>query len=268
MVYISSWARLGIGDGSPDEDPGAIVQVLQDTSTYKAFLTAKGNHIELWGMNLDSPTGLLADIRLTDGGWNTILLAQDLNIRTGDFQGTSFDALFVKAMGGNDLVAASDFTDYVRGFTGNDYLAGYGGNDTLLGDAGNDTLHGGGESDILVGGAGKDLLTGSGGTDGMLFTSMAESGVTFAQRDVVNTFAHGDKIDVHLIDANAKVAGNQAFTFVQNFTGVAGQLQWDKTAATGYLVSGDVNGDAVADFSIQIYAAPTFGTIHAWDFIL
>lgn len=44
----------------------------------------------------------------------------------------------------------------------------------------------------------------------------------------------------------------------------------------GHLVQGDVNGDSVADFSLQIYTAPTNNlsggsaawNLAAWDFIL
>jgi Ca2+-binding RTX toxin-like protein len=267
MAYIDTYVQL-LMNGGPDVDLGVPDAVLQDTSTYKAYHSTGGYFFEVRGLEMQTPSGIVTDIRLSDNNWNTVISLQDLNMRVGDLPGGNFDAIFTKVMGGNDFVAASDFNDYIHRYNGNDYLAGYGGEDTLLGDAGNDTLHGGPGTDILVGGAGKDLLTGSGGTDGAIFTSIYDSGITFAQRDVFNTFAHGDKIDLHMIDANSKVAGNQAFTFVQNFTGVAGQLQWDQTAPTGYLVTGDLNGDRVADFSVQLYAAPTFGTLHAWDFIL
>jgi hypothetical protein len=30
----------------------------------------------------------------------------------------------------------------------------------------------------------------------------------------------------------------------------------------------DVNGDHNADFSLNVYTAPGFGTFHGWDFIL
>ncbi len=69
-----------------------------------------------------------------------------------------------------------------------------------------------------------------------------------------------------LIDANANVAGNQAFTFIGSnaFSGAAGQLRY---AASGRdtLISGDVNGDKVADFSILVSGAHAFSTS---DFIL
>jgi hypothetical protein len=154
------------------------------------------------------------------------------------------------------------------GNTLNNTIYGNNNDNRLDGAGGNDTVNGGSGADTISAGIGKDLLTGGGGLDKFIFSSLSDSGTVFATRDVINTFAHGDKVDLSALDANSKIAGNQAFTFVQNFSGAAGQLQWDQTAPTGYLVSGDVNGDGAADFSLQIYAAPNFGTIHGWDFIL
>ena len=115
-------------------------------------------------------------------------------------------------------------------------------------------------ADLLIGGANKDTTTGGGGLDIMKISSLAESGIAFANRDVINTFAHGDKIDLRTIDANSLFAGDQSFTFVSNFTGVAGELQWDltnisSTGVKGYLVQGDVNGDGAADFSLECHFA-------------
>jgi hypothetical protein len=142
------------------------------------------------------------------------------------------------------------------------------GADRLTGNAGTNSLYGGAANDTLIGGGGKDLITGAGGLDVMKINALADSGITFATRDVINTFAHGDKVDLSAIDANSRTAGNQAFTFVTNFTRAAGQLQWDQTAPAGWLVTGDLNGDGVADFSLQIYASTAFGHPYAWDFIL
>ena len=64
-------------------------------------------------------------------------------------------------------------------------------------------------------------------------------------------FQHGDTIDLSALDANITLPGNQPFAFVSEFTGSAGQLQWDATSS-GFLVSGDVDGDETADFSIQV----------------
>jgi Ca2+-binding RTX toxin-like protein len=162
----------------------------------------------------------------------------------------------------------------ITGNTNTNIIDGGAGADTLLGGQGNDTL---------IGGAGKDLMTGGGGLDHMRLTSLADSGVAFASRDVINTFAHGDKIDLSAIDARTNVAGDQAFTFIgaAAFSGVAGQLRFSMTniSVTGvkaYTVFGDVNGDSAADFSLQIYTSPTADrtgqpetwNLASWDFIL
>ncbi|WOH48865.1 hypothetical protein [Bradyrhizobium sp. sBnM-33] len=92
---------------------------------------------------------------------------------------------------------------------GNDQIFGAGGADFLFGGNGADILDGGLGNDVLTGGEGKDLLTGSGGLDRMDFNTLSASGVAFGDRDVINTFAHADKIDLSDIDANSLVGGNQ-----------------------------------------------------------
>jgi Ca2+-binding RTX toxin-like protein len=153
----------------------------------------------------------------------------------------------------------------------------------IRGNAGNNTLVGGLGDDIITGGGGKDLVTGGGGLDRFVIEGMTDSGVSFAQRDVINTFAHGDKIDLRPLDARTDVAGDQAFAFIgaAAFSGVSGQLRFDMTniSPTGvkaYTVWGDVDGDRAADFSLQIYTAPTADrpgqpqgwNLFAWDFVL
>jgi Ca2+-binding RTX toxin-like protein len=154
------------------------------------------------------------------------------------------------------------------GTAGNDSLIGSDSDDLMFGYAGNDTVYGGVGSDTLVGGAGKDLLTGAGGLDHMRFTALSDSGVAFSARDAVNTFAHGDKIDLSALDADTRVAGNQAFHFQSAFNGTAGQLIAVQVAANSFLVEADVNGDNHYDFSLNVYTSPGFGAFHSWDFIL
>jgi Ca2+-binding RTX toxin-like protein len=168
----------------------------------------------------------------------------------------------LELQGGANLNGTGNFANNnIQGNTGANILSGLGGNDTILGGQGNDTI---------TGGAGKDLNTGGGGLDRMDYNVVSESQFAFALRDAINTFAHGDKIDLSTIDANQLVAGNQAFTFVQNFSAGnhVGQLQWDQVATNAWFVSGEVDGDAAADFALNIYSAPGFGQLQAFDFIL
>ncbi len=108
---------------------------------------------------------------------------------------------------------------------------------------------------MLWGLGGKDTLTGGAGADTFKYGSYTESRVGASTHDTITDFSHaqGDKIDLSLIDASVSAAGNQAFAFVGTgaFTGVAGQLHyWFQGATT--IVSGDTNGDKVADFEIAL----------------
>lgn len=64
------------------------------------------------------------------------------------------------------------------------------------------------------------------------------------------------------IDANTLLLGNQAFTFIGNsaFGHISGQLQ----LSSGVL-SGDVNGDALADFHIELIGV---NALQPSDFVL
>jgi hypothetical protein len=99
---------------------------------------------------------------------------------------------------------------------------------------------------------------------------LGESGITFATRDAINTFAHGDKIDLSAIDANTRIAGNQAFVFSssQSLTGQTGIVIAQQVATNSFLVLADINGDAHADFSLNVYTSPGFGNFAGFDFIL
>ena len=149
-----------------------------------------------------------------------------------------------------------DDNDALYGMDGNDILHGDNGNDYLDGGNHNDNLDGGANNDTLVGGLGEDTLTGGAGADTFVFKSLADS--TVAVPDDVMDFSAvaGDKIDLSEIDANTLVAGNQAFTWIGNdnaFVGAwgAGQLRFN-----GGFVEGDVNGDFVVDFRIQVTSPP------------
>ncbi len=137
-------------------------------------------------------------------------------------------------------------------------LSGNGGNDTLLGQGGDDILNGGSGKDVLVGGTGSDVLVGGAGADRFVFKSVADSPTGELGFDRIgglrsgDGFEHGDRIDLSAIDANTKVAGNQVFSFVKDFSGHAGELRVEKIGFTTFYVTADVNGDLSADFVVQV----------------
>jgi hypothetical protein len=106
--------------------------------------------------------------------------------------------------------------------------------DNLVGMSGNDTLYGNIGSDTLRGGAGNDIF---------LYRSVNDS--LPQSFDYILDFSAGDKIDLKGIDANTAVAGDQAFAFKTEATKNA--VWWNSN-----MLYGDVNGDAIADFAIQV----------------
>ena len=233
------------------------------------------------------------------GGIFPYILAADIeNVQTvsAGFVGIQLNALdnlmsgstsgdFVFAGAGNDTIYARSGDDTVYGEDGIDRLFGEAGQDTLVGENGNDLLYGGGDDDQLVGGAGNDTLYGEAGADRLsggagtdqyygglgadmfTFATVGETTIIIATADRIRDFsrAQGDRIDVFGIDA---IAGgtNDAFTFIGTsaFTQTAGQLRYQIVGGETR-ISGDVDGDGVADVLIRVDGAQM---LVGGDFIL
>lgn len=143
----------------------------------------------------------------------------------------------------------------------------------ITGNAGANVLSGLGGNDTLTGGLARDVLTGGAGNDFFDFNKTTETGVAATARDRITDFTQSqDHIDLANIDASTTASLDQAFGWigVSAFSGVAGQLRYQKydysgTATDLTIVTGDVNGDRVADFSIEIAG---LRTLAAGDFIL
>jgi uncharacterized protein len=171
------------------------------------------------------------------------------NIISGGAAGDSLTGL-----GGNDTLYGRSGNDSLFGNDGLDRLFGDAGDDFLSGLDGNDMLYGGEGIDSLFGGNGVDTLWGGTGADIFNFTAVGDSGATRATADIIGDFnrAQGDRIGLTAIDAIFG-GGDDAFSFIGTgaFTNVAGQLRYDVVNGTSF-VSGDTNGDGVADFIIRV----------------
>ncbi len=195
-----------------------------------------------------------------------VSLTRPLDYETG---GAAY-SIFVKATSSDGSSAVSQFTlnidnvspEFQTGTSGANRLYGGSDIDILRGLAGNDILNGFGNNDIITGGLGRDVMTGGSGRDTFDFNSIPEMGKTGTTRDCITDYQRQfDKIDLATIDARTGVSGNQAFTFLAEkgaaFTGVKGQLHWYQinvagTASDKTIIEGDVNGDKIADFQIQL----------------
>ncbi|MGO1078356.1 calcium-binding protein [Inquilinus sp. CA228] len=173
--------------------------------------------------------------------------------------GVSVNLTTGTASGGD---AQGDTLTSIEGLSGSNL-----GNDSLAGNAGANVLRGWGGDDALTGAGGKDALLGGAGADRFIYGSVSDSAVG-AGADVIRDFSHaqGDRIDLSAIDASTGTAGNQAFTFIGTalYTGVAGQLRTHSDGAVT-TIAGDVNGDGVSDFHIQLIGS--IGVV-AGDFVL
>jgi Ca2+-binding RTX toxin-like protein len=199
---------------------------------------------------------------LTGNGFDSHLLGGSGNDHY--FVNSTSDAVVELSSQGTDTVTAT--IDYVLGDnlenleltgtahigTGNalaNQITGTAGNDELSGMAGNDRIVGGGGGDKLWGGAGKDTF---------VFNA---SELTSSGMDQIMDFTRGDKIDLRAIDAKSATLSDDSFRLIgsQNFHHVAGELQWF-SHGDGVLVSGDVNGDGLADFTIMVHGVTSLGT--------
>ncbi|PZQ50762.1 MAG: hypothetical protein DI556_06495 [Rhodovulum sulfidophilum] len=159
--------------------------------------------------------------------------------QTPTFSGYRYDGTSA-----SETIIGNDQANYIQGGRGDDILLGGKGDDVLIGQWGND---------ILTGGAGKDR-----------FVYKDPAGMGW---DTITDFEKGDRIDLTGIDANSRVAGDQAFKFIGSaWLAKSADLGFYQDAARGCTwVQGDLNGDKLYDFSIRVEGLLTFD---ASDFLL
>jgi Ca2+-binding RTX toxin-like protein len=238
-------------------------------------LGANVDNLTLTGAAASNGTGNdLANIILGNAGANILDGGLNADTMKGGLGNDTYvvdnigDVVTELAAQGTDTVQSS--ITYTLGLnvenltlTGNAAIDGTGNN---LGN----TIIGNDAANIITGGAGHDVMTGGLGADTFVFKSVTES-VKGAARDVITDFAvSSDHIDLSAIDANTKIAGDQAFTFLTTagaaFTGAGAELHYVISGANT-IIEGDINGDKVADFQIQLNGT-ALSAFSAADFVL
>jgi Ca2+-binding RTX toxin-like protein len=228
-----------------------------------------GNDVLYGGAGADRLSGGAGADRMEGGSGNDTYVVDD----TGDAiageigfsQGGGIDTVEVWI---NDFVAGTNI-ELIRlqgsahlTVTGNDApgtLVGNSGNNMLYGRGGNDQINGNAGADTLVGGVGADTLVGGAGADVFLFTAVADSRATPAERDFINGFVHGeDRINLRAIDADPFAAGHQGFDFIggaafsRGGAATAGEVRFANYGGNWNIVSIDRNGDGTAEMQIFV----------------
>ena len=266
VLALNNNSATGSGPGQVNGGSGHDLAVLNFSNVATAFSGSLAQ-TSLTLSNGTMLTGIEA-INLTSGTGNDTLTASN------DAGGVLTN--IIHSYFGNDQLTASANGANLDGGFGNDRLTGAGGADLLTGGVGDDVLRGGGGSDTLMGGIGRDTMTGGAGADHFVFTASFETGFGADTADIIKDFnpVAGDHIDLSAIDANVTLGSttDDAFSFIgaHAFNNVAGELHYHKvnpagTANDHTLVSGDINGDGIADFVIWLDGLITLKGV---DFVL
>jgi Ca2+-binding RTX toxin-like protein len=263
---MADGSASGINDWAQSvEDARAVINVLHEyVNTTEVEAPADtddiiegssfGDYIAAWGGN-DVVYGRGGDDLLDGGDGNDILRG---NVGNDWMEGGAGNDQMRGGLGddnlrpgvGNDRLFGGVGNDKLFGGLGADMLDGGDDNDTLVGGVGSDTLLGGAGNDVLKGGRGNNILTGGLGADTFLFTKMDSLRV-----DTVTDFSRAelDLMRLDPLDADLSTQADDAFNFVGyvEFSGMAGELRALDLGGT-QRVQGDVDGDGVADFTIDI----------------
>ena len=178
-------------------------------------------------------------IEAIGGGYDTVIT--DVSYTLG--AGQEIEFLRTRLQGEKTAInlTGNELANKINGNAGDNILDGGAGNDDLWGGDGNDILIGGKGSDVLAGGAGNDIFRFMPGD----FGTLASGGY-----DRITDFGQGDRIDLSALESQVS-GGHLSFIGTQGFTGHAGQIGYYDDGKDTF-VSGDLDGDKVADFVIKV----------------
>jgi hypothetical protein len=260
-LVLRSGAAGSTVDGGTGTDKLIInnsVASLAAISGIESLEFAGGAVLTLSGTQFNN--GLSANTSMLGFGGLTVNLDVAGLFVTKFFSFSGDVSLTVNGTAGNDVLKLGNAANTVNTGDGNNIVQG----GSLV-----DTITGGSLIDKLAGNGGADVLTGGAGGDIFKYRNATDSGLGTAA-DTITDFSIGeDKLNFVKIDANAGLAGDQAFSFVG--TGVfsgggVGSIRYQNSGAD-LLVQADVNGDGIVDMEI-ILQGRAGGTLTAADFVL
>jgi Ca2+-binding RTX toxin-like protein len=175
------------------------------------------------------------------------------------FNGTGVSVI-VNGTSGTDVIKVGNARHTINTGDGGNIVQGGNQVDTVTGGTGIDKIAGNGGADVLTGGAGNDVFK---------YRNANDSGLGAAADRITDFTIGSDRLNFVKLDANASLAGDQAFSFVGTAafsnSGV-GQVRYANSGAD-LLVQADVNGDGIADMEI-ILQGRAGSTLTAADFVL
>jgi Ca2+-binding RTX toxin-like protein len=209
---------------------------------------------------IDGGTGadqLFGDAGIDTVGYGSTIggVTVDLNISIAQNTGGGG----IDTLSGFENLSGSRYNDRLIGDGGVNIIRAGAGSDIVAGGAGNDQLFGEGGVDYLDGGAGQDML--NGGTRGDLFIVSAATDSAVGFGDIIADFHHAEK---DRIDLSGLYGGTLSFIGTGAFSHHAGELRY-ALSGSDLFVSGDIDGDAIADFEIKLVGVQE---IVATDFML
>ena len=250
-------------DGGTGSDTASYAMATAGVTVGVDFLFGEffpGEPQNTGGAGIDT---LLSIENLTGSNFNDRLLMSgvddDVTLNGGngnDKLESFYSVVTMNGEAGDDFLSAGDAGGTLNGGTGNDHLIAGLGAYTLIGGDGNDLLEiveASPFGNTVNGEAGADTVDlSSSGTRVIIDYNAVTDSPAGTGRDKILGFSAGmddNLIDLSTIDANALVAGNQAFIFGGSFT--AGHLRY-----VGGVLQGNTDGDAAAEFEIQLVGAP------------
>lgn len=157
------------------------------------------------GLEYDSNSiteGSITRISFFNESNKKFLTASDLKMDAAAFEAEydkTYPSYLIEYMlRGNDVIAGSDASESLKGYSGKDTIHGGGGGDSIIGDGFGDVfkdrLFGDGGNDSITGGGGNDRMTGGKGSDTFVFYGISG-------RDVITDFdAKGGGIKQDYLD--------------------------------------------------------------------